>query len=53
MTFNIHLFHNTQPVWTPEGPGFSIRAGFNVNRWAVSVYLMLGSNEHWFGLGWW
>lgn len=50
MTVTIHFFHNRQSVW--DSDGWSVRFGFNYGNRAVSLYVMFGSTEHWYGLGW-
>lgn len=49
MTF----FHNRRPLWSSSDPGYSVRFGVNVSRWAISFYWMAGVHENWVGLGWW
>jgi hypothetical protein len=52
MTLTLRFFHNTKVIWDEED-GFSLRFGFNYGDKAISLYIMLGSTEHWYGLGWW
>jgi len=44
----VAFFHNRESTWER---GFSIRFGLNIGEGAVSIYLMLGGVEHWFGIG--